>query len=112
MNEGKVLTVTKEIEQIYLVLSENNVDTWNEFENQPKTVKKIQTNAIVFNSEKSPQGSFLWLDSEDFNPVELTETKAITQRERLIERTMIHFEGVNYDEFPVKQVTRLIYTIA
>jgi hypothetical protein len=112
LNEGKALTLTKEVEQTYLVLDTDNVETWNEFEMESRQVKKIQTNAIVFYSDRSPQGSYLYMDSEEFNPIEVSENRVITQRQRLVNRTMIHHNGVNYDEFPVKEVIRLIYTIS
>lgn len=110
LSEGRQLTLTIEVEETLLAVN-NKIEVYNKVENVPKTIKKIQTNAIVFNSETSPNGSFFYLDSEDYAPIEVSEKRLVTQKERMRNLTMIHHDGVNYDEFPVKEVTRLIYTI-
>jgi hypothetical protein len=111
LSEGKALTLTIEVEETLFAVG-GKVEVYNTLENEPKKIKKIQTNAIVFHSEKSPNGSYFYLDSEDYAPIEVSENRIVTQKERMRNLTMIHHDGVDYDEFPVKEVTRLIYTIA
>jgi hypothetical protein len=111
LSEGKELRLTMQVEETLLAV-DNKIEVYNKMDNEPRTIKKIQTNAIVFHSEKSEHGSFLYLDSQDFNPVEVTDTQVVTKRERVRNLTMIHHDGVDYDKFPIKEVITMIYTIA